>query len=123
MYLAVAAVFGCTGVAFGAFGAHALKGLLTPEYLAVFETAVRYQMYHTLALTAVVLLSHHVPVKEVRSAAIAFITGIILFSGSLYLLTFTGLSWFGAVTPFGGVSFLAGWYFLFRAALQIKKEN
>jgi uncharacterized membrane protein YgdD (TMEM256/DUF423 family) len=103
------AVFGLLGVALGAFGAHGLQGRLTPEDLGTFETAVRYQMYHSLAL----LLAANLSLRGFTGARAlvgwAFSFGILVFSGSLYALVFTGERWLGAVTPIGGVAFLIGW--------------
>jgi uncharacterized membrane protein YgdD (TMEM256/DUF423 family) len=96
-------------VAAGAFGAHALRARITPDMLAVFETGVRYQMYHALALFAVAWASNHWAGSPVRAAGWLFIGGTVLFSGSLYLLSLTGTRWLGAVTPFGGLLFLCGW--------------
>lgn len=93
-------------VALGAFGAHALKGRLSPEALAVFETGVRYQAYHALALLLLAAL------RGPDRAAWCFVGGIVLFSGSLYALALTGVRWLGAVTPLGGLLFLAGWLLL-----------
>lgn len=112
-----------TGVALGAFGAHALKSVVTPEMLAVFETGVRYQMYHALALIAAGLMSQFADHQYLKYAGGSFIIGIVLFSGSLYAMTFTGAGIFGAVTPFGGISFLAGWLFFLLSAFKIKKGN
>ena len=92
----------------GAFGAHALRDRLTPADLATFETAARYQMYHALALLAVGLLTDR-GVTRAGAAGWLFLAGVALFSGSLYLLVLTGQRWLGAVTPFGGVAFIAGW--------------
>jgi uncharacterized membrane protein YgdD (TMEM256/DUF423 family) len=106
-------------VAAGAFGAHALRARLSPELLAVFETGARYQMYHALALVALGLG----PIdgsKWVRYARHAFVAGTFLFSGSLYLLALTGVRWWGAVTPLGGLAFLAGWGCLVLAGLRPK---
>ena len=114
-YISLAAYIGAITVALGAFGAHALKGKLTPDALNIFETAVRYQFYHMLALLATGIMYSIRPTKLTGSAANLFIAGIILFSGSLYALTFIknsgneGFNWLGAVTPFGGVCFIAGW--------------
>lgn len=102
-------------VGLGAFGAHALKTRLSPEMLAVFETGVRYQVYHALALFAVAFLSSRWPSRSVDAAGVCFLLGIVLFSGSLYLLTLTGVRRWGAVTPVGGVLFLAGWLCLLFA--------
>jgi len=96
-------------VAAGAFGAHALRARLPADLLAVFETGARYQMYHALALLAVAWASNHWPGTPLRLAGWLFIGGTLLFSGSLYLLALTGARWLGAVTPLGGLLFLAGW--------------
>ena len=96
-------------VAAGAFGAHALRAKLAPDLLAVFETGARYQMYHALALIAVAWAANHWPGTAVRAAGLLFIGGTVLFSGSLYLLALTGARWLGAITPLGGLLFLAGW--------------
>ena len=96
-------------VAAGAFGAHTLRARITPDLLAVFETAVRYQMYHALALFTVAWASNHWAGSPVRVAGWLFIGGTVLFSGSLYLLSLTGTRWLGAITPFGGFLFLCGW--------------
>jgi uncharacterized membrane protein YgdD (TMEM256/DUF423 family) len=96
-------------VAAGAFGAHALRARLAPDLLVVFETGARYQMYHALALLAVAWASNHWPGTPLRMAGWLFIGGTLLFSGSLYLLALTGARWLGAVTPLGGLLFLAGW--------------
>ena len=96
-------------LAFGAFGAHALKGRLTPQLLAVFETAVRYHLAHALALLAVAWACTRWPGAAVRASGYLFIAGTLLFSGSLYLLSLTGVSWLGAITPLGGLVWLAAW--------------
>lgn len=115
--LAVAAISGLLSVAFGAFGAHALRARLDSQALGVFETAVQYQFYHSLALLAVGLLMLQNPASALlRSSALLFILGIVVFSGSLYLLSLTGLRWLGAVTPLGGLGFIAGWACLAAAA-------
>ena len=97
-------------VALGAFGAHALRERLDAGMLANFETGARYQMYHALALLAVAWAVGRFPNSQLPVfAGWLFIAGIVLFSGSLYLMAFTGQRWLGAVTPFGGVAFIAGW--------------
>ncbi len=96
-------------VAAGAFGAHALRRNLASDALAVFETAARYQMYHALALLALACLLARRPARLVRFAGWCFVAGTVLFCGSLYALTLTGIRPLGIVTPFGGVAFLAGW--------------
>ena len=96
-------------VAAGAFGAHALRDRLSQESLAIFETAARYQMYHALALLAAAWVANRWPGSAARAAGWLFATGIIVFSGSLYLLSITGSQWLGAVTPLGGIALLGGW--------------
>lgn len=102
-------VFGFLAVALGAFAAHALKGTLPAGELATFETGVRYQMYHALALLLVAALARQASPPWARTAGLAFTLGILIFSGSLYLLVLAQLRWMGAVTPIGGVAFLVGW--------------
>jgi uncharacterized membrane protein YgdD (TMEM256/DUF423 family) len=102
-------VAGFLGVALGAFGAHALKASLTPEMLAVFETGVRYQMYHVFALFAAAWAWARWPSRVLTASGWLFIAGIVIFSGSLYLLALTGVRMLGAITPVGGLAFLAGW--------------
>lgn len=103
-------------VAAGAFGAHALRARLAPDLLAVFETAARYQMYHALGLLAVAWAATRWPGGLVQWAGWLFVAGTVLFSGSLYALALSGVRWLGAVTPLGGVAFLAGWACLVLAA-------
>ncbi|MHC8341566.1 DUF423 domain-containing protein [Pseudomonas sp. HLT2-19-2] len=119
-FLMLAAFFGFTGVALGAFAAHGLKNRLTPEYLAIFHTGVTYQLVHTLALLGVALLATQIPGRLVTWAGTSFAIGILLFSGSLYVLTLTGVSKLGIVTPFGGLAFLAGWICLGLAAWRLR---
>jgi len=109
VFLLLAAVAGFFGVALGAFAAHGLKGQLSAEYLAVFQTGVHYQLVHALALFGVALLAERLPGRLLKAAGSLFALGILLFSGSLYALTLSGLSKLGMITPLGGVSFLAGW--------------
>jgi uncharacterized membrane protein YgdD (TMEM256/DUF423 family) len=119
--LIFATVSGLCAVALGAFGAHKLKELLTPQMLLAFETGVRYQFYHTLALLFVALATNEN--KMLNRAAIFFITGIVLFSGSVYGLALSSVSgntwfWLGPVTPIGGLCFLTGWFFLILYAVK-----
>ncbi len=100
------------GVALGAFGAHALKPSLSPEMLGVFETGVRYQMYHSFALFVAGWACEKYPSNYFSRAGWLFVAGIVLFSGSLYVLALSGIGAFGAVTPAGGLAFLAGWLML-----------
>jgi uncharacterized membrane protein YgdD (TMEM256/DUF423 family) len=116
MFLFFAALFGLLGVALGAFGAHGLRTRLSPEMLAVFETGVRYQMYHALALFGTALLLPRLGGWLIVTAGWAFVAGIVLFSGSLYALALTGITTLGAITPLGGVAFLAGWGCLLAAS-------
>ena len=109
VFLLLAAVAGFFGVALGAFAAHGLKGQLSAEYLAVFQTGVHYQLVHALALFGVALLAERLPGRLLKAAGSLFALGILLFSGSLYALTLSGLGKLGMITPLGGVSFLAGW--------------
>ncbi|SDT59719.1 DUF423 domain-containing protein [Pseudomonas sp. R4-83] len=119
-FLMLAAFFGFTGVALGAFAAHGLKNRLTPEYLTIFHTGVTYQLVHTLALFGVALLATQIPGRLITWAGVSFAVGILLFSGSLYLLTLTGISKLGIITPFGGLAFLAGWVCLGLAAWRLQ---
>ncbi|WP_095052517.1 DUF423 domain-containing protein [Pseudomonas sp. Irchel s3b2] len=118
-FLMLAAFFGFTGVALGAFAAHGLKSRLSAEYLAIFHTGVTYQLVHTLALLGVALLAAQIPGRLITWAGASFAIGILLFSGSLYLLTITGISKLGIVTPFGGLAFLVGWVCLGLAAWRL----
>ena len=118
-FLMLAAFFGFTGVALGAFAAHGLKNRLSAEYLAIFHTGVTYQLVHTLALLGVALLATQIPGRLITWAGASFAIGILLFSGSLYLLTMTGVSKLGIVTPFGGLAFLVGWFCLGLAAWRL----
>jgi uncharacterized membrane protein YgdD (TMEM256/DUF423 family) len=109
-------VFGFLAVAAGAFGAHALRARMSTEMLAIWETAARYQMYHALALLALAMAAGRWPGGGWTAAGWLFTAGIAVFCGSLYLLAFTETRWLGAITPLGGVCFLAGWVALALAA-------
>jgi uncharacterized membrane protein YgdD (TMEM256/DUF423 family) len=118
-FLLLASIFGGLAVALGAFGAHALSDRLTAEQLNTFEIAVRYQFYHALALIGVVVALGRWPaVGAAAWAGWLFVAGILIFSGSLYLLVFSGVRWLGAITPIGGVAFIAGWICLAWVALR-----
>lgn len=130
-FLRIAALFGALSVILGAFGAHKLKELLGPENVTSFQTGVTYQFYHTLALLVLGVLYKRYPNKFVEWAGFLFIGGIILFSGSLYLLTAmqatksAGISGFGLLTPIGGLLLVAGWILLLLgipAARKAEKE-
>lgn len=117
-FLMWGAVSGGVAVAAGAFGAHALGEKLPADRLAVFETAARYQMYHALALLAISCRPASVQSRRLAVAGVLFVAGTVLFSGSLYALALTGIRWLGAVTPVGGVSWLAAWALLVVAAAR-----
>jgi uncharacterized membrane protein YgdD (TMEM256/DUF423 family) len=117
-FIKTAAMVGVLSVLLGAFAAHGLKKILTPDNLQVFETAVRYQFYHVFALLAAGILYKEFPGKFLKWAGYFFIAGFILFSCSLYLLCYVKhheipMNWLGAITPFGGASFVAGWSCVF----------
>ncbi len=126
-FLKTAALLGAFSVALGAFAAHSLKGTISDYAFGIFETAVRYQFYHVFALLAVGILYKEFPGKLLRCSGILFIIGIILFCGSLYILTvikaavLPGYNWLGAVTPFGGLCFIIGWICLFLG--MMKRES
>ena len=119
-FLMLAAFFGFTGVGLGAFAAHGLKNRLSAEYLAIFHTGVTYQLVHTLALLGVALLATQIPGRLITWAGASFAIGILLFSGSLYVLTLTGFSKLGIITPFGGLAFLVGCFCLGVAAWRLQ---
>ncbi len=117
-WVVIAATAGFIAVAAGAFGAHALKDRLKADDLTTFEVAVRYQMYHALALLAVAWVSSVSPSRVASAAGVCMVLGIILFSGSLYGLTLLKWRWLGPITPIGGVAFLMGWLLLALAACR-----
>ncbi|HTB99179.1 MAG TPA: DUF423 domain-containing protein [Ferruginibacter sp.] len=123
-FIQIAALLGALSIILGAFGAHALKEIFTADLLQVFETAVRYQMYHAFALLAVGILYKEFSNKQIRLAGNFFIAGVILFSGSLYAICFieyqhlSSLLWIGAITPLGGLCFIIGWLLLFAGAVK-----
>jgi len=118
-FLKTAALLGAFSVALGAFAAHTLKGSVSTEALEIFETSVKYQFYHVFGLLAVGIIYKEFSSKLLVWAGRLFIAGIILFCGSLYILTATiasgetSFNWIGAITPFGGLCFILGWIFLF----------
>jgi len=110
LFITLAALSGMIAVALGAFGAHALKGRLDAYALGVFETAVQYHFIHTLALLSVGLLAmSQPPTLLLRSSGLLFLLGLLLFSGSLYVLSLSGIKWLGAITPLGGLALIGGW--------------
>ena len=128
MFLIIGTILAGLAVALGAFGAHGLKKIVDADTVAIYQTGVQYQMYHALALLLTGLLYEKCSQKFAQIAGVLFIIGIILFSGSLYLLTAgraaetASLDKAGIITPFGGIAFIAGWVFLFVAAMK-KNES
>jgi len=120
IFFTIGSILGGIAVATGAFGAHGLKKLVTPELLDTWEKAVRYQMYHALALLALAWAVTHwsEQIKLLTVGGWLFLAGVILFSGSLYILVLSGVKWLGAITPLGGMAFVAGWACLALAALR-----
>lgn len=116
-FFALGALFGLTAFAAGAFGSHGLKDKLTPHDLSTFEIAVRYQMYHALALLMVAWASGAFSSSLIPAAGWLFAIGTIIFSGSLYILIASGVRWWGAITPIGGVILLMGWLLLFLGSV------
>jgi uncharacterized membrane protein YgdD (TMEM256/DUF423 family) len=114
----VGAILMFLGVGLGAFGAHALQKRLSPEMLAVFETGVRYHFVHALGLFVVAWLHTRHPSSLVTGAGWSLTLGVVVFSGSLYLLSVTGVRWLGAITPIGGTAFLVGWVLVALAAIS-----
>ena len=110
LFITLASLSGMLAVVFGAFGAHALKGKLDDQALKIFETAVQYHFYHTFALLVVGVIALNQPQTVLlKSSGWLFVIGILVFSGSLYLLSLTGVRWLGAITPLGGLALIAGW--------------
>lgn len=123
IFLTAAAITGALAVILGAFGAHLLKQLITPEMLAVYKTGVEYQFYHTFALLAVGILMHLNPSRVLKWSGYLFLAGTIIFSGFLYLLAITGIKILGAIVPIGGVLFIAGWICLLVHVLNTNKKK
>ena len=120
LFITLASFSGMCAVLFGAFGAHALKARLDEYSLGVFETAVQYHFYHSLALLAVGVLALSQPQTALlKSGGWLFFSGIVIFSGSLYILSLTGMRWLGAVTPLGGLAFIGGWLCLSAIAWKL----
>ena len=118
IFFILGALSGCMAVAAGAFGAHGRKQRISDEMLVVFETGARYQMYHALALLATAWACTRWPGLATTSAGWLLLAGTVIFSGSLYVMALTGQRWLGAVTPLGGLAFLAGWLCLAWAAFR-----
>lgn len=111
-WIVLGASLAALAVVLGAFGAHGLKSKVTPEDLAIFETGVRYHMYHALGLILIGILGFHFNSEVIQLPAVLLSVGILIFSGSLYILVLTGLRWMGAITPIGGLALIAGWVLL-----------
>jgi uncharacterized membrane protein YgdD (TMEM256/DUF423 family) len=110
LFITLASISGMLAVAFGAFGAHALRDRLDSYAMGVFETAVQYHFYHSLALLAVGVIALSQPqTVMLKSSGWLFLLGIVIFSGSLYVLSLSGVKWLGAITPLGGLAFIGGW--------------
>jgi uncharacterized membrane protein YgdD (TMEM256/DUF423 family) len=121
----IAAILGALAVGFGAFGAHSLEDLLV-KYgrTETFETAVKYHFYHSLAIALIGVLKIQFPAnKKLNLSGYFFLIGIIIFSGSLYMMSLTGITWLGAITPIGGVAFILGWVYLFVSSNSAKVKE
>ena len=118
LFVIIGALSGAIGVGAGAFGAHALRARLEPRLLEVFETGARYQMYHAIAMLAAAWVVTRFPGSLANASGWLFLAGTLLFSGSLYAMAFTGIRALGAITPIGGVCFIAGWVCLALAAMR-----
>ena len=113
LFLIVGALAAMLAVVLGAFGAHALRARLAPDLLAIYHTAVQYHLWHALGLVLIGVVAIHLPASALlKWSGWAMLAGIVLFSGSLYVLALTGARWLGAVTPFGGAAFILGWLLL-----------
>ena len=123
VFLVLGALNGALSVALGAFGAHALRARLDPRALEIFETAVRYQSTHAVALLAVALLLARRPTALLAASGWAFTAGILIFSGSLYLLSLTGVGRWGAVAPIGGTALILGWVLLALGGVRVLSGN
>ena len=119
LFIMLGALAGAAGVVLGAFGAHALKARLAPDLLAVWQTAVQYHFWHALGLVAIGVLALHLPASAaLKWAGWLMVAGLVLFSGSLYVLALSGARWLGAVTPFGGAAWIGAWVLLAVAVLK-----
>lgn len=123
LFFVLGSLSGCLAVALGAFAAHALKGRVDAHLLLVFETGVRYQMYHAFALFAVAWAGTRWPGKVLNGAGWLFVFGTLLFSGSLYALSLSGARWLGAITPLGGLALMGGWLCLAWAAWTHRQSS
>lgn len=120
IFAGIGAALALSGVILGAFGAHALKARLSAEMLEVFETGIRYHMYHAFGLFAVAWVIDRWPSGAATTAGWLMLTGVVIFSGSLYVLAVSGTRWWGAVTPFGGLALISGWAALILAIYKAR---
>ncbi len=119
LFLTLASISGIIAVGMGAFGAHAFKAkLVSNGYLDTFQTAVQYQFYHTLVLLVIATMAMKLDSNWLNNAGYSMSLGILIFSGSLYILCFSGLKWLGAITPIGGLAFILGWFFLLLTGIK-----
>lgn len=119
LFLSIGSINAMLAVMLGAFGAHGLKSRLSAEMMEIFHTAVQYHFIHALGLLAVGLVAYHLPESGwIRWSGWLMLTGIVIFSGSLYLLSISGVRWLGAITPIGGLAFIAGWLLLTIGVLK-----
>jgi len=124
LFLLFSTISAFLAVAFGAFGAHGLKAILSPDMLAIYKTAVTYQMWHALGLAIIAFLyQQNLNSRLLHYAGWFMFSGIVLFSGSLYALSLSGLKWLGAITPLGGVCFLAAWLLLIIFSFNTYKND
>jgi len=124
-FITIGSILGLMSIALGAFGAHALESRLTEAAMETYHTGVEYQMYHAIALVLAGILAVHSAIDErmIRLSGIFFITGVVLFSGSLYAVSLLGISLYGIVAPFGGFSMMLGWLFLVLSVRKIAKKQ
>jgi uncharacterized membrane protein YgdD (TMEM256/DUF423 family) len=122
-FLQIGSIIMALSVALGAFGAHALKSILDDNMIKVYNTAVQYQFYHALGLFAVAFVAHFNNEKKVKLSGNIMFYSIVIFSGSLYLMTITGIKWLGAITPIGGTGFIIAWILLFLSIRNISTIN
>ena len=123
MFATIGAILGFLGVALGAFAAHGLKESISSEMLEIFQTGVRYHLVHAVALFALGLGIDRLTPRLARAAGWLFVGGVVVFSGSLYVLAITGVRWLGAITPFGGTALLAGWVLVAISAWRHRRQS
>lgn len=124
LWLRIAAICGGLAIVLGAFGAHGLKESISEEMLIIFETGVKYHFYHALAMLGLIAFAKQASIpKSMTGVCICWLFGILIFSGSLYILAISGIRWLGAITPIGGVLMIIGWFWLAISAKSITIEN